>query len=289
MEKYLKIISLLVAPLILISAAIANDDGFVFSHKYHKEMGIEDCGTCHTGVTESTTGTDDLLPGAENCQMCHGDAVTPPTNIQKITDYQVIFSHKQHVVAEEIDCMTCHPGVDESETAAAEHLPTMSDCYTCHESDVKQVPEDCGMCHGPTEQLTPLTHTATWDNYHGMVVNENSQQECATCHVSEDFCQSCHFGDNVTQESHPTNWMYTHGINARHQSSDCSVCHESKQFCADCHNENLVMPVTHAAPDWAQMADGGRHAMEAEMDVDNCVSCHTSPETNPVCLDCHTQ
>ena len=289
MDKYLKVLPLLIVPLFLISTAIANDDGFVFSHKYHKEMGIDDCTTCHTTVTQSTSGTDDLIPGAEVCQMCHGDEVTPPTNIPRITDYQKIFSHKKHVEGESIDCLTCHSSVEESDTVSMADLPTMNDCFTCHASDVKQVPEDCRMCHGPNERLTPLTHTATWKNYHGMVANDAADQECSTCHVSESFCQECHFGDNVTQESHPVNWEYTHGVEARQQSSDCSTCHESKQFCADCHTQNLVMPVTHASPDWAVARTGGRHAMEAEMDIDNCVVCHTSPETDPTCLDCHSK
>lgn len=290
MKKYLKVLPLLLMPLLLLSTALADDDGFVFSHKYHKEMGIEDCTTCHTSITESTSVTDHLIPDAEVCQMCHGDAVTPPpADFAKKAKYQVIFSHKKHVEGQEIDCTTCHAGIDESETAEVKHLPTMEDCYTCHANDVQQVPEDCYTCHLPDQRLTPKTHTATWKNYHGMVVNEDSHEECATCHVSESFCQSCHFGDNVTQESHPTNWMYVHGVEAEQQSSDCSVCHESKQFCADCHSVNLIMPITHAAPDWAVASTGGRHAVEAEMDVDNCASCHTSPETNPICLDCHSK
>lgn len=280
---------LLVIPmLILVGVAQGQDGEFEFSHKYHKEMGIEDCATCHATALESTTGEDDLLPGAETCQMCHGDAVTPPANLPRITDYQEIFSHTRHAVDEEIDCANCHTDIMKDEAITADHLPIMTDCYSCHASDVQKVPEDCSMCHGPEERLTPKTHTATWENYHGMKVSTTGTEECAMCHVSESFCQDCHFGDNVVHQTHPENWEYAHGVEARQQSADCSTCHESKQFCADCHKSNLVMPVNHATPNWANQITGGRHADEAMMDVDNCATCHTNPGADPTCLECHS-
>ncbi|MCF7804426.1 MAG: cytochrome c family protein [Candidatus Marinimicrobia bacterium] len=290
MKILVQVCLLVLFPLTLVFGASDGDTtNFEFSHKYHNEMGLGDCSTCHMSATESTTGTDDLLPNAETCTMCHGDAVTPPTNLKRITDYQTIFSHKRHAVDEEIECSSCHEGILEDEAITADHLPTMNDCYSCHMEDVKQVPEDCGMCHGPEERLTPKTHTATWENYHGMKVSSTGNRgECATCHVEESFCQDCHFGDNVVQQTHPTNWEYTHGIEARRQSTDCSTCHESKQFCADCHQANLVMPITHSVPSWATKAGGGRHAEEATMDIDNCASCHTNPADDPTCLECHS-
>lgn len=282
-----RLVPLLLLPLILPALVFtAEEEQFEFSHKYHAEMGITDCATCHSPAMESTTGEDDLLPGAENCEMCHGDAVTPPTELSRITDYQKIFSHKLHAVTEEIECVSCHGGISEDEAVGADHLPTMEDCYSCHESDVKEVPEDCGLCHGPEERLTPKDHTTSWTHFHGLPAS-TERQECSTCHVNESFCQDCHFGDNVVNQTHPVNWEYSHGVEARQQSTDCSSCHESKQFCAECHQANLVMPVNHSVPNWANRATGGRHATEGAMDVDNCASCHVNPGTNPVCLDCH--
>lgn len=289
MKKSIQMLLLVGLPLALVFGAVQDEDaGFTFSHKYHNEMGISECSTCHAGAMESTTGEDDLLPGAETCEMCHGDAVTPPTELPRMTEYQKIFSHSKHAVDEGIECTSCHTGILEDEAATADHLPTMNDCYSCHTEDVKQVPEDCGMCHGPEERLTPKTHTATWKNYHGMEVNTGGRGECSACHVQESFCQDCHFGDNVVHQTHPENWEYAHGVEARQQSSDCSTCHESKQFCAECHQANLVMPITHSVPNWSNRTDGGRHADEAMMDVDNCVTCHTNPGADPTCLECHS-
>ncbi len=283
---------LLLLPLVLLAVVFAqNQQDFSFSHQLHQEMGIEDCATCHAPATESTSGTDDLLPSAESCQVCHGEEVVPPTNLPRITEYQEIFSHQQHAVNQNIDCATCHAGITQDSLITADHLPTMEDCYTCHAGDVKQVPEDCGLCHAPGERLTPKTHTTSWNNFHGMAVATDTQrQECTTCHVSESFCQDCHFGDNVVQQSHPMNWEYTHGIETRHRSTNCASCHENQQqFCAECHAENLVMPVTHAIPGWAAPGTGGMHAARASMDVDNCASCHTDPGADPTCLECHAR
>jgi len=291
MKRIVKYASLLILPVLFLAVAMAQDqDEFEFSHQLHDEMGLGDCATCHAQATESTVGSDDLLPSAETCEVCHGDAVVPPTDLARITDYQPIFSHEMHNVDEGIDCETCHTGILQDTMTTVAHLPTMTDCYACHESDVKQIPADCYMCHGPQERLTPITHTLTWTDYHGtQLVTEQSRQECATCHVSESFCQDCHFGDNLTQQIHPMNWEYTHDIEARHRSFSCTSCHESEQFCADCHTANLVMPVNHAVPGWAVAGTGGMHASRAAMDIDNCVVCHTSPADNPICLECHTQ
>jgi len=288
MKRYISLVWILVLPFFLVPMILtAENEEFEFSHQYHQEMGISDCSTCHAAATESTTGEDDLLPGAESCEVCHGDAVTPPTDLPRITDYQKIFSHQQHAVQENIECVTCHEGISEDEKITADHLPVMEDCYTCHASDVKQVPDDCRMCHGPEERLEPKTHTASWQNFHGLPASKD-RQECETCHVRESFCQDCHFGDNVVNQTHPVNWEFSHGLEARQQSSDCSSCHESQQFCAECHQANLVMPVNHSLPNWATRQTGGQHADEAAMDIDNCASCHTNPGANPVCLDCHS-
>jgi len=265
------------------------DSTFVFSHKYHKEMGIEDCSTCHMSVSESVNSSDDLLPTAETCQMCHGDEVVPPpADFPRSTDYIPHFSHKKHVSDENVECTTCHTGIMDSEQPVVTHLPTMQTCFTCHASKIKEVPQDCYTCHTPDQKLTPKSHTVAWKKTHGMPANAG-REECSTCHVNESFCQNCHFGDNVTQQSHPMNWEYSHGVEAKQQSSNCSTCHENKQFCVECHAANLVMPVTHSAPDWANATTGGRHATEASMDVDNCTACHASPGTDPTCLECHSK
>lgn len=285
---------LLLLPFVLWIASLSAQpqEQFKFSHKTHEEMGI-DCSTCHTAVSESTTGKDDLLPTAETCQMCHGDEVTPPpANFPRITSYQEIFSHQLHTVQQSIECTTCHAGIPQDTLIAQDQqqLPTMATCFTCHAGDVAQVPEDCGLCHQPGERLKPRTHTASWTEFHGTVVTtDNQRQECTTCHVSESFCQDCHFGDNLVQQTHPMNWEFSHGVAARQRSTSCTSCHEQQQFCVECHEENLVLPVTHAVPGWTNRVSGGLHASSAEVDVDYCAACHASPGTDPTCLECHDQ
>ena len=47
-----------------------NKDLIKFSHRFHIEMETA-CTDCHTGVPESTSLSDKLLPGMDACGACH--------------------------------------------------------------------------------------------------------------------------------------------------------------------------------------------------------------------------
>ena len=45
------------------------------------------------------------------------------------------FSHKYHILEEELACNDCHTSVDESTTGADDLMPIPSVCADCHEID----------------------------------------------------------------------------------------------------------------------------------------------------------
>ena len=131
-----------------------------FSHKLHAGQYGIDCQYCHTGVEKSKNAN---IPSANICMNCHYAVNQGPkygtTEIAKIyasigfdpatTEYSgetkpiewvrihnlpdhVYFSHKQHVVAGNLDCENCHGNVKEMEKVEQVSLLEMGWCIDCH-------------------------------------------------------------------------------------------------------------------------------------------------------------
>lgn len=131
-----------------------------FSHKLHAGQYGIDCQYCHTGVEKSKNAN---IPSANICMNCHYAVNQGPkygtTEIAKIyasigfdpatTEYSgetkpiewvrihnlpdhVYFSHKQHVVAGNLDCENCHGKVQEMEKVEQVSLLEMGWCIDCH-------------------------------------------------------------------------------------------------------------------------------------------------------------
>lgn len=131
-----------------------------FSHKLHAGQYGIDCQYCHTGVEKSKNAN---IPSANICMNCHYAVNQGPkygtTEIAKIyaaigfdpatTEYSgetkpiewvrihnlpdhVYFSHKQHVVAGNLDCENCHGKVQEMEKVQQVSLLEMGWCIDCH-------------------------------------------------------------------------------------------------------------------------------------------------------------
>jgi hypothetical protein len=134
-----------------------------FSHQVHVKQ--VKCGACHLYVTKmAAAGT----PPIARCMMCHsGTQSKTPEALEeeaKIKEYaeagkeipwvristmapHVYFSHRRHVVLEEIQCAACHGDI--AETVALPDHPahqfTMDFCMDCHETS--QATLDCLACH----------------------------------------------------------------------------------------------------------------------------------------------
>lgn len=259
-------------------------DQIIAAHPTHQANNVP-CETCHAAAQESRAGSDNLLPGMDVCGQCHeidnsekcGDCHTQPQNpapAQRVTTLVQRFPHAAHI-ARGMKCEACH-----GPATAEPQIPSMSSCRGCHETASGL--SDCEMCHAESENLHPATHTDGWDSYHATVARVD-QAACADCHTETD-CQECHAGDNVRPRVHPLNYSYSHALDALNQELACTACHDDMQFCRSCHAAERVLPVSHSRSDWVGK-HGGRHAEEAEFDLESCVACHDAD--SPVCVECH--
>ncbi len=256
-----------------------------FSHKTHVIENDVECVTCHAAAENSTSGKDNLLPDMEvcsnchdvesedNCSMCHAN-VENAAAAKRVTNYSILFPHKSHLAAG-LKCQTCHSQVAQQTTVEPYVLPQMAFCVDCHKS--KNVSTTCQTCHTPQENLVPTNHGPNFLHVHGDLAslpkqNVRTIENCGLCHATN-FCEKCHEGDNLDRTSHPLNYAFTHSLDARGKEHTCTTCHTDRSFCADCHTQYLVMPQNHTLG-WAIPNVGGRHVIEAQTDLGNCLSCH---------------
>ncbi len=284
-----------------VSGLPSDDDAveLIFSHRLHVEDQGLVCTDCHGGVAESQMGSDNLIPTMEVCADCHdvkdqnecSTCHSNPANPQpgpRIETYSAKFSHKRHLDAD-LACENCHAGMEKAEVATVGILPGMVKCIDCHDQHAVANVE-CSTCHAPGEDLVPVSHGADFIHAHSDLARTNApvngDKTCQTCH-SVDYCQDCHEGDNLDRFSHPLNYAYTHALDAQAFERNCQTCHTDRQFCNDCHNNNMVLPRSHV-PGFVNniTGDGGRHAFEAENDIESCMSCHES-NAEEICQKCH--
>lgn len=131
-----------------------------FNHKAHKEQGLE-CMACHQYVRERTFAG---VPKIEVCMECHEQPVTENPEEDKIRQFSkanheiqwgrlyqmpnhVFFTHRVHVVIDEIPCNTCHGDIGDTVKPPSRSLKTMSmnDCMDCHRETGAN--NDCLACH----------------------------------------------------------------------------------------------------------------------------------------------
>lgn len=273
-----------------VTAAAAR--GLIFDHAFHRTDAELECAACHAATT-STTGKDDLLPGHGQCGDCHGVDDTDECSMchladepglsPRVREFSPKFNHEVHIAQGKITCDACHTDLDAPlPPEQVGHLPMMSQCMTCH--DQKRVTNECAACHLPTEDLEPADHKLNWEFLHGISAS-TSQEECALCHSVAEDCQACHNGDEVSSP-HPRNYVSTHGLDAHLSDIACGVCHEQRDFCNECHRSFNVLPADHFRPGWVT-ASGGDHSDQATFDLESCMSCHETPNQEPVCAQCH--
>ncbi len=303
-----------------------------FSHTYHiKDVGVA-CEDCHKAAKTSKLSSDNLRPTHDNCVTCHEEQINntcgfchkDPDNIEAVTPpvRTITFSHEKHTAMKDVECTTCHKGLDTVEYATAKNMPTMATCTTCH-NDVKAA-TTCESCHTSFTNLIPPDHlVGDFKKEHKKLTRLGALNvSCATCHT-QNFCADCHQGtsllelgmsDLMTEPSprnspgdsplqmplqmvHSMNYRFTHGIDAKMKSADCYSCHSAQTFCAECHSTGGKITGGPYKPAWHLGAGfttigvgsgGGRHAEYARRDIESCVSCHDVQGGDPVCITCHT-
>ncbi|MBW7995849.1 MAG: hypothetical protein FVQ81_04600 [Candidatus Glassbacteria bacterium] len=285
----------------------------IFPHDMHVEGMELECETCHAGAAESISGTDNLIPGMDVCEACHDIEDTDNCSLchpdmdnldvyYRVEDYSPLFNHQVHI-EQEFACDLCHKGVSSSASAADLHLPGMGTypvmdlCIDCHNG--MRAPNACTTCHlegrGKIQEKRgkiPADHNfSQWIRHrqHGDDAKIDNAESCMACH-QRSWCMECHQGDNLFfgNRPHPPGYEFKHPLDVRSGRIECAACHESRDFCAECHFEENVYPRSHQRGLWASRTSGGRHAIEARINLEQCTSCH-GEETgaDPVCAVCH--
>lgn len=304
-----------------------------FSHKLHAD--VTDCASCHTAVPTSTSLSDRLLPNHDNCSTCHDvsdekncttchyDGVYEELNQPKT---EIIFNHSFHLDKQSLKCENCHKGVTDVEYAedAEQPNPIMENCYSCH-NDTKVATNACEACHTSTADLLPQSHKSIdFMDTHRFAAQE-IDANCIMCHnENNNSCETCHdatsgiseknnasdfyqpyapnnFVDGAKQQQitrvHQLNYRFTHGIDAKLNSTECQSCHQIETFCVKCHASEKedyalggVVPLSHIQPNFTTLgvgSGGGEHAVLARRDIESCVSCHDVQGADPTCITCH--
>jgi len=158
---------------------------------------------------------------------------------------------------------------------------------------------ECAECH--TGSGIPPSHGGGWQKEHRIPAG-GPNRNCYDCH-DQGTCQDCHKGGGISTklsasqwkrdvkpESHRSDWVSIHPIQASSNPQQCSRCHEP-QFCANCHGRLDVASLTirdHAKSGGTQAyiaSFPNQHAAEARRNLASCQACH--PDGN-VCLTCHS-
>lgn len=208
------------------------------------------------------------------------------------------FSHKIHVLQEEIACMDCHSGVEKSISGLDDLLPQQAVCMDCHESseitDPAQLPridrysekfshqqhrgagEECQSCH---------EEVAGREKFSGYILP--NMDNCMSCHeikAVSNACGTCHTPlEDLVPVSHRPDFTHRHSDLARLAANqisgnkDCASCHQP-QFCQDCHEGDNLDRFTHP------LNFEFTHSLEAQGKEKDCATCHTERQ---FCIDCH--
>lgn len=286
--------------LVLSTAIVTNGqekpDQIIFSHRFHIEDVGSECEMCHADAFTSLLPSDNLQPAMETCYDCHDEETEcglchtntdEPDISRRYVDLKSQFPHKAHVT-DEASCLKCHAGIELQEEYGAVYVPEKEQCADCHQpADYSEEKIKCLDCHDKNMQFLPADHRLNWQKDHGIKA-QIAGKSCNHCH-QENYCQQCHDGDNLDRMAHPLNFRNNHGLMAKGNKENCMTCHQEQAFCVDCHSMEMVMPKNHSYVNWSNRipGNGGRHALEAKYDFDNCMSCHSDAFTDIVCVTCH--
>lgn len=256
----------------------------VFSHKFHLTTAKMDCKKCH-GILLTAENEKEVsgIPGMTVCTDCHTNANKNAPIIKAVPDT--------------------------SAKAPGKFVATLA----------------CEACHTTLAGLHPKNHRyANFRQDHGkFAMVGGNEQECAACH-SQSFCQGCHTPYNKVQsvgavknynvpqspnnepidspdrldiqKVHNLTYRFTHGFDARAQSSRCFICHEQESFCTPCHQNGYdeagvrIITQSHQLAGFVTLGGNkamNRHGKLAAMNIESCVTCHNVDGADPICATCH--
>ncbi len=257
-------------------------DRILFQHSLHVDDMELACEECHTGVSGADGSSWDIFPDMDLCLQCHdgdtaddaceychsnSDDPRPFSESWKVSGLG--FSHSVHLT-ESDDCSKCHSYIDDDNEI---DFPNAWNEYNCQ------------ACHMDLE-TGPRSHDLAWKELHGSEMNNSTDNNCTLCHTNNS-CEEYHQLQQFTPETHPVDYIFVHGFEAKAGVMECTTCHEIIEDCYFCHVENQVMPMNHNFHNWVSLTDGGLHKEFAESEAELCVTCHI-PSKDLSCLKCHT-
>jgi hypothetical protein len=287
----------------------AENPPYMFPHSPHVENDVK-CEECHKGIEEAAKLDPavrhvKLNAKAKACTDCHGDEIAKIAVPKRKREYQLTFSHQDHLFQVDGKCKTCHQRLSEKGDAEAP-APPMSACTGCHNHQKDFDEARCSPCHVdlrafPLKPLSDYAHAGDFKRNHGALAR-TSAAACATCH-DQTFCADCHspattptgpalrWPEEVQRDFiHRGDFVSRHMIEAGTNPSSCARCHGTA-FCESCHAQQGI-----AAPNAAFTSDrephpagwglNPEHGKAARRNIVVCASCHSS-NADQVCVSCH--
>jgi hypothetical protein len=265
-----------------LGSLVSRDHSLAFDHEQHvKGQGLS-CINCHQNAKRAD---DPGMPALDQCMTCH-EEIDADKPAEKHVDTlfrddkfnarhadrlpaEAVFSHKRHTTAD-LDCGTCHTGIETNTRITADMHVSMDRCTQCHAS--RNVPAECATCHREiATNWPPESHHHNWKKMHGGVVREASDataDRCTLCHT-ESTCVACH--KDEPPENHNNFWrLRGHGLAAMIDRQNCAACHEPDS-CERCHRD--AIPQNHMG-------------LWSSTKATHCLACHT-PLRDTGCAACH--
>jgi c(7)-type cytochrome triheme protein len=207
---------------------------------------------------------------------------------------ELIFSHKQHVVENELECATCHESAENSKSGKDNLMPSMEICGACHDVESS---EACGICHSDTENPRNVPRVEDYFPLFSHEMHLTAGLECDACHqevtlkeVVEPYilpkqkdCQLCHTQKKVKPQTHGPNYIHVHADDSKSNtniiqtSQSCNLCHSSR-YCQYCHEGDNLDRITHP------LNYAFTHSMDVRGKERECSVCHTE---RSFCDECH--
>lgn len=181
---------------------------------------------------------------------------------------KIKFSHKKHLEEAGAECSACHAAATTSENAADLLFPKHAECGACHAEVESENTEDCKFCHTDIDNLEAYAAPQRLD----LVF---SHQQHVTGQKLE--CVACHAG---IEKSEKPSVAYLPAM------ASCYTCHNdvtASNACESCHPRvEIMLPLTHRAPDWAKQH---KRLIRADHTSSDCAVCHT----DNFCQTCHAE
>lgn len=209
-------------------------------------------------------------------------------------------------VHSQVSCVQCHskPGLGErvsyltheARNIWADYLnvprvdqpgsrPGNENCTPCH--DMSKIGDEHTTVRLPHQRHTEISGLVCADCHnkvsHGArdEAGDVSMAVCGMCHDQAGDarqCEFCHLRPQTATDPHPTDYIETHGEEARADGgASCLRCHhDAEAFCDECHSRPTA---DHFSGTWRYT-----HGTVATKDREGCLGCH---EEKTFCRQCH--